>query len=134
MPRAKEGTGTLKNTPAGTPPPRGNPLDPRDLSVRALSTPEPLARAFARRVQQEGARDLTQGDYKNVDFANVSRRPRSASTFAGRSREFEKRTRTFFVSAAGADRTCKAPSMARTRPVRAAALSSPRHHAATRPP
>jgi aspartate/methionine/tyrosine aminotransferase/phosphoenolpyruvate carboxylase len=34
-----------------------------------LSTPEPLVRAFARRVQQEGALDLTQGDYKNADFA-----------------------------------------------------------------
>jgi aspartate/methionine/tyrosine aminotransferase/phosphoenolpyruvate carboxylase len=40
-----------------------------DLSMRALSTPEPLVRAFARRVQQEGALDLTQGDYKNADFA-----------------------------------------------------------------
>ena len=39
------------------------------LSARALSTPEPLVRAFARRVQQEGALDLTQGDYKNADFA-----------------------------------------------------------------
>ena len=39
------------------------------LSRRALSTPEPLVRAFARRVQQEGALDLTQGDYKNADFA-----------------------------------------------------------------
>ncbi|HSP32766.1 MAG TPA: phosphoenolpyruvate carboxylase, partial [Thermoanaerobaculia bacterium] len=39
------------------------------LSKRALSTPEPLVRAFARRVQQEGALDLTQGDYKNADFA-----------------------------------------------------------------
>jgi len=38
------------------------------LSRRALSTPEPLVRAFARRVQQEGALDLTQGDYKNADF------------------------------------------------------------------
>ena len=27
------------------------------------------SRAFARRVQQEGALDLTQGDYKNADFA-----------------------------------------------------------------
>ena len=26
-------------------------------------------RAFSRRVQQEGALDLTQGDYKNADFA-----------------------------------------------------------------
>ncbi len=39
------------------------------LSRRALSTPEPLVRSFARRVQQEGALDLTQGDYKNADFA-----------------------------------------------------------------
>ncbi len=39
------------------------------LSAHALSTPEPLVRAFARRVQQEGALDLTQGDYKNADFA-----------------------------------------------------------------
>jgi len=38
------------------------------LSAHALSTPEPLVRAFARRVQQEGALDLTQGDYKNADF------------------------------------------------------------------
>ena len=44
------------------------PHAPR-LSARALSTPEPLVRAFARRVQQEGALDLTQGDYKNADFA-----------------------------------------------------------------
>ncbi|HYU26419.1 MAG TPA: phosphoenolpyruvate carboxylase [Thermoanaerobaculia bacterium] len=35
----------------------------------AHSIPEPLVRAFARRVQQEGALDLTQGDYKNADFA-----------------------------------------------------------------
>jgi aspartate/methionine/tyrosine aminotransferase/phosphoenolpyruvate carboxylase len=39
------------------------------MSERALATPEPLVRAFARRVQQEGALDLTQGDYKNADFA-----------------------------------------------------------------
>ncbi len=39
------------------------------LSVRALATPEPFVRLFARRVQQEGALDLTQGDYKNTDFA-----------------------------------------------------------------
>lgn len=39
------------------------------LSQKALLTPEPLVRAFARRVQQEGALDLTQGDYKNADFA-----------------------------------------------------------------
>jgi aspartate/methionine/tyrosine aminotransferase/phosphoenolpyruvate carboxylase len=41
----------------------------RSISARALSTPEPLVRLFARRVQQEGALDLTQGDYKNADFA-----------------------------------------------------------------
>jgi aspartate/methionine/tyrosine aminotransferase/phosphoenolpyruvate carboxylase len=34
-----------------------------------LRIPEPLVRLFARRVQQEGALDLTQGDYKNADFA-----------------------------------------------------------------
>ncbi len=45
------------------------PSRPARLSRRALSTPEPLVRAFARRVQQEGALDLTQGDYKNADFA-----------------------------------------------------------------
>jgi hypothetical protein len=39
------------------------------LSARALSTPEPFVRFFSRRVQQEGALDLTQGDYKNADFA-----------------------------------------------------------------
>ena len=41
---------------------------PRSLSARALSTPEPYVRYFSRRVQQEGALDLTQGDYKNADF------------------------------------------------------------------
>jgi aspartate/methionine/tyrosine aminotransferase/phosphoenolpyruvate carboxylase len=40
----------------------------RALSARALSTPEPFVRLFTRRVQQEGALDLTQGDYKNADF------------------------------------------------------------------
>ena len=40
-----------------------------NLSRRAMSTPEPLVRTFARRVQQEGALDLTQGDYRNEDFA-----------------------------------------------------------------
>jgi aspartate/methionine/tyrosine aminotransferase/phosphoenolpyruvate carboxylase len=40
-----------------------------NLSTRALSTPEPFVRLFSRRVQQEGALDLTQGDYKNADFA-----------------------------------------------------------------
>src|SRR5512139_4014354 len=51
--------------------PKTTPRKPRagSLSTRALSTPEPLVRAFARRVQQEGALDLTQGDYKNADFA-----------------------------------------------------------------
>jgi aspartate/methionine/tyrosine aminotransferase/phosphoenolpyruvate carboxylase len=44
-------------------------LESTVLSRRALATPEPLVRAFARRVQQEGALDLTQGDYKNADFA-----------------------------------------------------------------
>ncbi len=39
------------------------------LSARALTTPEPFVRVFTRRVQQEGALDLTQGDYKNADFA-----------------------------------------------------------------
>lgn len=39
------------------------------LSRRALATPEPYVRLFSRRVQQEGALDLTQGDYKNADFA-----------------------------------------------------------------
>ncbi len=39
------------------------------LSARALLTPEPYVRLFSRRVQQEGALDLTQGDYKNADFA-----------------------------------------------------------------
>lgn len=39
------------------------------LSARALATPEPYVRQFARRVQQEGALDLTQGDYRNADFA-----------------------------------------------------------------
>ena len=50
------------------------PKTPREplaggLSARALATPEPFVRLFARRVQQEGALDLTQGDYKNADFA-----------------------------------------------------------------
>jgi aspartate/methionine/tyrosine aminotransferase len=39
------------------------------ISARALATPEPLVRLFSRRIQQEGALDLTQGDYKNADFA-----------------------------------------------------------------
>ena len=54
-----------------TPPTRaaGAASQERSLSSRALSTPEPFVRLFARRVQQEGALDLTQGDYKNADFA-----------------------------------------------------------------
>src|SRR5215467_7025602 len=52
-------------TPAASPSRSMTPV----LSSRAVSTPEPLVRAFARRVQQEGALDLTQGDYKNADFA-----------------------------------------------------------------
>src|SRR5512137_143498 len=47
---------------------RGKPFASQ-LSSRALATPEPFVRMFARRVQQEGALDLTQGDYKNADFA-----------------------------------------------------------------
>ncbi len=47
---------------------RGRP-NAAALSARALATPEPFVRLFARRVQQEGALDLTQGDYKNADFA-----------------------------------------------------------------
>ncbi|HEX9207010.1 MAG TPA: phosphoenolpyruvate carboxylase [Steroidobacteraceae bacterium] len=47
---------------------RGKPFA-SELSSRALATPEPFVRLFARRVQQEGALDLTQGDYKNADFA-----------------------------------------------------------------
>ena len=39
------------------------------ISASALATPEPLVRLFSRRIQQEGALDLTQGDYKNADFA-----------------------------------------------------------------
>src|SRR5512142_612657 len=45
------------------------PPPPTALSARALGTPEPFVRLFSRRVQQEGALDLTQGDYKNADFA-----------------------------------------------------------------
>src|SRR5262249_53911599 len=58
-------------TPARSTEPLIVPVKARSahLSSRALSTPEPLVRAFARRVQQEGALDLTQGDYKNSDFA-----------------------------------------------------------------
>jgi len=53
--------------------PTQRPADPAPasggLSRRALATPEPYVRLFSRRVQQEGALDLTQGDYKNADFA-----------------------------------------------------------------
>ena len=45
------------------------PATDSTISARALATPEPFVRLFARRVQQEGALDLTQGDYKNADFA-----------------------------------------------------------------
>src|SRR5512142_409868 len=45
------------------------PPPPTSLSARAVLTPEPFVRIFSRRVQQEGALDLTQGDYKNADFA-----------------------------------------------------------------
>jgi len=58
----------LKNPPTPQPSLHGHP-SASELSVRALSTPEPFVRLFARRVQQEGALDLTQGDYKNADFA-----------------------------------------------------------------
>lgn len=82
------------------------------ISLRALATPEPLVRLFARRVEQEGALDLTQGDYKNADFAPHRRgragraanhtqhraqlRPRhraplNACGGGGRTREFAKR-------------------------------------------
>jgi aspartate aminotransferase len=58
----------LKNerptSPAGSSASSGN-----EFSRRALATPEPYVRLFSRRVQQEGALDLTQGDYKNADFA-----------------------------------------------------------------
>lgn len=60
--------GALKND-GSTPKPAGAPHAVGGLSQRALSTPEPFVRLFARRVQQEGALDLTQGDYKNADFA-----------------------------------------------------------------
>jgi aspartate/methionine/tyrosine aminotransferase/phosphoenolpyruvate carboxylase len=55
--------------PISPPKPARTALPAGNLSTRALSTPEPLVRAFSRRVQQEGALDLTQGDYKNADFA-----------------------------------------------------------------
>ncbi|MCL4810545.1 MAG: pyridoxal phosphate-dependent aminotransferase, partial [Thermoanaerobaculia bacterium] len=49
--------------------PDSTTADAGGLSRRALATPEPYVRLFSRRVQQEGALDLTQGDYKNADFA-----------------------------------------------------------------
>jgi hypothetical protein len=57
--------------PKGSPTPTSAGRPPRvdGLSRRALTTPEPFVRFFSRRVQQEGALDLTQGDYKNADFA-----------------------------------------------------------------
>jgi len=58
----------LKTTTKPPKPARRTP-SVHGLSARALSTPEPFVRFFARRVQQEGALDLTQGDYKNADFA-----------------------------------------------------------------
>ncbi len=58
----------MKNTNQPPKPARRTP-SLNGLSARALSTPEPFVRFFARRVQQEGALDLTQGDYKNADFA-----------------------------------------------------------------
>ncbi len=57
----------LKNETETARPARVTP-SVRALSARALSTPEPFVRFFSRRVQQEGALDLTQGDYKNADF------------------------------------------------------------------
>ena len=58
----------MKNDgPTTKPDSAGEPVS--GLSRRALSTPEPFVRLFSRRVQQEGALDLTQGDYKNADFA-----------------------------------------------------------------
>jgi aspartate/methionine/tyrosine aminotransferase/phosphoenolpyruvate carboxylase len=57
----------MKSKPAARPDRREAAVD--GLSARALSTPEPFVRLFSRRVQQEGALDLTQGDYKNADFA-----------------------------------------------------------------
>ena len=56
-------------TKAPSPKPARRSPSKDGLSARALSTPEPFVRFFARRVQQEGALDLTQGDYKNADFA-----------------------------------------------------------------
>lgn len=49
--------------------PSRRPAPAPSLSERAVKTPEPFVRLFSRRVQQEGALDLTQGDYKNADFA-----------------------------------------------------------------
>ena len=56
-------------TKATSPKPARRTPSQGGLSARALSTPEPFVRFFSRRVQQEGALDLTQGDYKNADFA-----------------------------------------------------------------
>ncbi len=62
-------TQPIASQPATPPRPSDAPAAGLALSRTALTTPEPLVRAFARRVQQEGALDLTQGDYKNADFA-----------------------------------------------------------------
>src|SRR5512140_3877370 len=59
----------METTPSTLTSPAAARADRHTFSPRALATPEPLVRAFARRVQQEGALDLTQGDYKNSDFA-----------------------------------------------------------------
>jgi aspartate/methionine/tyrosine aminotransferase/phosphoenolpyruvate carboxylase len=70
---AVSGGGPARSSTLKTPTPSSTPArTPRraaSLSARALATPEPFVRLFARRVQQEGALDLTQGDYKNADFA-----------------------------------------------------------------
>ena len=66
VPQPVDATATQPSGPAATS--DASPAGPA-LSRIALATPEPLVRAFARRVQQEGALDLTQGDYKNADFA-----------------------------------------------------------------
>ncbi len=66
MPHTNEPTA---DQPASPPTPSNAPAAGSGLSRTALATPEPLVRAFSRRVQQEGALDLTQGDYKNADFA-----------------------------------------------------------------
>jgi len=61
--------GRALKTHGPSPKPLRVPFPSGGLSTRALATPEPFVRLFSRRVQQEGALDLTQGDYKNADFA-----------------------------------------------------------------